>query len=161
MSTLQSWVNGDSQRCKIESADKAGFRYSRQIPSISLDNPLISALAERWRTETNTFHLMVGEMTITLKDVALLLGLLVEGEPVLGVTYTSCSKVCERFLGKVSESGYMSGGMVKLSWLKEFFCVCPEDASTGDVECHTRAHLLYLMGSTIFSTTTENNVGRF
>lgn len=103
---------------------------------------------------------MVGEMTITLKDVALLLGLLVEGEPVLGVTYTSCSKVCERFLSKVSESGYMSGGMVKLSWLKEFFCVCPEDASTGDVECHTRAHLLYLMGSTIFSTT-GNNVGRF
>lgn len=143
---------------QIELVDEAGFRYLRQIPSISLDNPLISALVERWRTETNTFHLTVGEMTITLKDVALLLGLPVEGEPVLGVTYTSCSKVCERFLGKVPESGYTSGGMVKLSWLKEFFCVCPEDAPTEDVECHTRAYLLYLMGSTIFSTTTGNKV---
>ncbi|KAL5767650.1 hypothetical protein ACOSQ2_014433 [Xanthoceras sorbifolium] len=143
---------------QLELVDKAGFRYLRRIPSISLDNPLISALVERWRSETNTFHLTVGEMTITLKDVALLLGLPIDGEPVLGVTYTSCKKVCEMFLGRIPESGYKSGGMVKLSWLKEFFSQCPEDAPMEDIECHTRAYLLYLVGSTIFSTTTGNKV---
>lgn len=100
----------------------------------------------------------VGEMTVTLKDVALLLGLAIDGDPVIGFTYTSCSIVCEKFLGKTPEAGYASGGMVKLSWLKEFFSDCPEDAPLEDIERHTRAYLLYLVGSTIFSTTTGNKV---
>lgn len=130
----------------------------RLIPAISLDNPLISALVERWRKETNTFHMTVGEMTITLEDVAYLLGLRIDGEPVIGVTYTTCDSVCIKYLGKAPDSGYTSGGMVKLSWLKETFSICPEDASIEDVERHTRAYLLYLVGSTIFSTTTGNKV---
>ena len=55
------------------------------IPAINFDSALIAALVERWRRETNTFHLPVGEMTITLEDVALLLGLAIDGEPVIGV----------------------------------------------------------------------------
>ncbi|KAI9114595.1 hypothetical protein K1719_014293 [Acacia pycnantha] len=66
--------------------------------------------------------------------------------------------VCESYLGKAPESGYTSGGMVKLSWLKEFFSHCPENASMEVIEQHTRAYLLYLVGSTIFSTTTGNKV---
>ncbi|CAN0913916.1 Protein MAIN-LIKE 2 [Linum grandiflorum] len=143
---------------QIALVDKAGFGCLRLLPSISLDNPLISALVERWRRETNTFHFTVGEMTVTLEDVALLLGLPIDGEPVLGVTHTSCKPVCERFLGKTPEAGYMSGGMVKLSWLKEYFSHCREDASLEEIERHTRAYLLYLVGSTIFSTTTGNKV---
>lgn len=143
---------------QIELVEKSGFGYLRLIPAISLDNPLISALVERWRRETNTFHLNVGEMTVTLEDVAYLVGLAIDGEPVIGVTYTTCDSVCEKFLGKAPESGYTSGGMVKLSWLKEYFSQCPEDASAEDVERHTRAYLLYLVGSTIFSTTTGNKV---
>ncbi|EOX93433.1 Serine/threonine protein phosphatase 7 long form [Theobroma cacao] len=143
---------------QIELVEKAGFGYLRKIPAISLDNPLISALVERWRRETNTFHFTMGEMTVTLQDVAFLLGLAIDGDPVIGITYTTCSKVCERYLGKAPDSTYASGGMVKLSWLKEFFSQCPEDASTEKIEHHTRAYLLYLVGSTIFSTTTGNKV---
>lgn len=97
-------------------------------------------------------------MTVTLKDVALLLGLAIDGEPVIGLTYTTCSSVCEKYLGRVPEPGYTSGGMVKLSWLKEFFSHCPEDAPIEVIEQHTRAYLLYLVGSTVFSTTTGNKV---
>ncbi|KAG9458309.1 hypothetical protein H6P81_002817 [Aristolochia fimbriata] len=43
-------------------------------------------LLERWRSETNTFHLANSEMTITLKDVAILLGLRVDGFTVIGLT---------------------------------------------------------------------------
>ncbi|MBA0605365.1 hypothetical protein Godav_017951 [Gossypium davidsonii] len=143
---------------QIELVEKAGFGYLRKIPAISLDNPLISALVERWRRETNTFHFTVGEMTVTLQDVAFLLGLAIDGMPVIGITYTTCGTVCEKYLGKAPDSTYASGGMVKLSWLKEFFSQCPENATIEEIERHTRAYLLYLVGSTIFSTTTGNKV---
>ncbi|XWS75856.1 hypothetical protein CRYUN_Cryun01aG0127800 [Craigia yunnanensis] len=143
---------------QIELVEKAGFGYLRKIPAISLDNPLISALVERWRRETNTFHFTIGEMTVTLQDVAFLLGLAIDGKPVIGITYTTCGTVCQKYLGSPPDSTYASGGMVKLSWLKEFFSQCPEDASIEEIERHTRAYLLYLVGSTIFSTTTGNKV---
>lgn len=143
---------------QIELVERAGFGFLRRIPAISLDNPLISALVERWRRETNTFHFTVGEMTVTLEDIALLLGLGIDGKPVIGVTYTTCSAICERYLGEAPASNYASGGMVKLSWLKEKFSECEVDASFEKVERCTRAYLLYLVGSTIFSTTTGNKV---
>ena len=43
---------------------------------------LITALVERWRPETNTFHFTFGEMTVTLEDVYMLMGLPVVGEPI-------------------------------------------------------------------------------
>ncbi|MBA0859381.1 hypothetical protein Goshw_006210, partial [Gossypium schwendimanii] len=46
---------------------------------VQLDLKLISVFIERWRLETNTFHLPCGECTITLEDVQLQLGLLVDG----------------------------------------------------------------------------------
>ncbi|CAI0433842.1 unnamed protein product [Linum tenue] len=41
-------------------------------------------MAERWRPETHTFHLPEGEMTITLKDVAILTGMPISGDAVIG-----------------------------------------------------------------------------
>ncbi|KAI5434286.1 hypothetical protein KIW84_021232 [Lathyrus oleraceus] len=52
------------------------------------------------RRETNTFHLNVGEMTVTLKDVTLLLGLEIDGEPIISLTYTSSNSVCEKYVGQ-------------------------------------------------------------
>ena len=37
-----------------------------QVPNIDLDHALITALVERWRPETHSFHLPHSEMTITL-----------------------------------------------------------------------------------------------
>ena len=47
-----------------------------------LDRSLLTALVDRWRPETHTFHLPCGEMTPTLKDVAMLLGLPISGDVV-------------------------------------------------------------------------------
>jgi hypothetical protein len=42
--------------------------------SVQLDRSLLTALVDRWRPETHTFHLACGEMAPTLQDVAYLLG---------------------------------------------------------------------------------------
>ncbi|KAK1662108.1 hypothetical protein QYE76_050267 [Lolium multiflorum] len=41
----------------------------------------LTALVDRWRPETHTFHLRAGEMAPTLQDVSMILGLPIQGEP--------------------------------------------------------------------------------
>ena len=52
----------------VEPTRGGGLRFT-------VDRALLSALVDRWRPETHTFHLPVGEMAVTLQDVSLLLGL--------------------------------------------------------------------------------------
>lgn len=52
------------------------------IEFVQLNWHLIPALIKRCRIETDTFHLPIGQCTITLQDVALLLCLLIDEEPV-------------------------------------------------------------------------------
>nr|XP_043639165.1 serine/threonine-protein phosphatase 7 long form homolog [Erigeron canadensis] len=49
-----------------------------------VDHPLITALVERWRPETNTFHFPIGEVTVTLHDVQVIWGLPIDGPAVTG-----------------------------------------------------------------------------
>jgi hypothetical protein len=50
-----------------------------------MDDPLLSALVDRWHLETHSFHLPCGEMTVNLQDTAMILGLPLEGLPVSGI----------------------------------------------------------------------------
>ena len=52
---------------------------SRSTPN--LNAAAITALVDRWRPETHTFHLRTSEMTPTLMDVSMILGLPIEGKP--------------------------------------------------------------------------------
>jgi hypothetical protein len=44
----------------------------------------ITAMVDWWRPETHSFYLPCGEMTMTLKDVAMILGLPIRGRPITG-----------------------------------------------------------------------------
>ncbi|KAI8563939.1 hypothetical protein RHMOL_Rhmol03G0147800 [Rhododendron molle] len=78
---------------------QAGFGGVIDLPFISLDIGLMTALLERWRPETHSFHLRTGEWTVTLQDVEVLLGLPVNGEPIIGSTNEDWDLLCQRLLG--------------------------------------------------------------
>ena len=61
-----------------DGAVQTGPEQSRRF---SFYRSLLTALVDRWRPETHTFHLPFGEMAPTLQDVALLLGLPITGAP--------------------------------------------------------------------------------
>ncbi|GAU10802.1 hypothetical protein TSUD_425280, partial [Trifolium subterraneum] len=50
-----------------------------------VDHGLLTAFTERWHSETGTFHLPLGEMTITLDDVSCLLHLPIDGKMLIHV----------------------------------------------------------------------------
>ena len=69
---------------------------------------LVSAFVVRWRLEMHAFHLLFGECTITLQDVAFQLGLHIEGDPVSGCMSSwehfegnDIFSLCEELLGVV------------------------------------------------------------
>ena len=64
---------------------RLGLYQISQLTQIKSDPGLLSGLVERWRPETHTFHMPVGEMTVTLQDVSCLWGLPITGDPVTGV----------------------------------------------------------------------------
>ncbi|MFQ6659023.1 hypothetical protein Gotur_028068 [Gossypium turneri] len=82
---------------------EAGFWHVATIGrGCKLDPKLISALIERWRPETHTFHLPCRECTITLEDVNLQLRLLVDGYAVTrSVQSGDWGTVCYELLGAI------------------------------------------------------------
>ncbi|XP_057720142.1 protein MAIN-LIKE 2-like [Arachis stenosperma] len=66
-----------------------GFYYVSRIGVIRRFHPMLAALVERWRPETHTFVLPIGEVTVTLEDVAHIFGLPIDGKPVSGWTDSS------------------------------------------------------------------------
>ncbi|XP_027357458.1 protein MAIN-LIKE 1-like [Abrus precatorius] len=70
----------------IPHLELAGFVGVANLSQLPVDMGLITALVERWRAETHTFHMPPRECTITLQDVAIFLGLRVDGRLVIAPT---------------------------------------------------------------------------
>lgn len=126
------------------------------------DKGLLSAFVERWHKETNSFHLPVGEMTITLDDVSSLLHI-----PITGAFYSfhhmdaeAAKPVLIEMLGVLEEDAtaetkFTRGGHVRLSWLRILYEQrCQEQQWTQAA----RAYLLHLVGCTIFANKSSTYV---
>jgi len=83
----------------MQHIDAAGLTGLFKVPDMEVDHALIMALVERWCPETCMFHLPHGEMGITLQDIEVMLGILVDGLPVTGSTDLKWSGVCRDLLG--------------------------------------------------------------
>ncbi|KAK1414677.1 hypothetical protein QVD17_30427 [Tagetes erecta] len=108
-----------------------------------LDRALIEALVERWRPETNTFHLPFGEMTVTLDDINVLWGLPVEGEALTGFEsssgYNERRKLCQDYLGFDTQSSDYKNNMIKMSTMIIFMLQNPISSQSTEEECIKRA----------------------
>ncbi|KAK3036178.1 hypothetical protein RJ639_030248 [Escallonia herrerae] len=111
-----------------------------------LDRHLIGALVERWRSETNTFHFPLGELTITLEDVGFILGLPVTGRPVIAPPSEATNKRTARdFFTSIPQDQFSTG-------------VLPDNYTDQMLVLYTQAFLLWVMGAILFPTTSKNTV---
>ncbi|KAH1096594.1 hypothetical protein J1N35_013515 [Gossypium stocksii] len=89
----------------------ARYGSAALVRTFDLQYDLISTLVECWRPETHTFHLPCGECTVILENVALQLGLSIDGSAVTGVSAIAVlAALCYSLLGDSSaddESNFM------------------------------------------------------
>ena len=63
--------------------DRLGLSSLCRIPAVTVNHSLLTALVERFHLEMNTFHLPVGEMTITPEDIWRILRIPFHSAPVV------------------------------------------------------------------------------
>ncbi|XP_068491123.1 protein MAIN-LIKE 2-like [Phaseolus vulgaris] len=148
---MQLWNGVDRGELKLVShgrkMSKMGAPHPRILPAVELsgltaligasydtiDKGLLCAFVERWHPKTNSFHLPVDELTITLDDVSNLLHL-----PIMGQFYTypslDTATATDLLVDSLrvdrgvaaAETRHCRDGHVRLSWLREMY----EDACT-------------------------------
>ncbi|WVZ51396.1 hypothetical protein U9M48_002547, partial [Paspalum notatum var. saurae] len=130
-------------------------------PRFSYDFSLLATLVDRWRPETHTLHLTVGEMAPTLQDVSYLLGLPLRGDA-MGPTDVGQGwrdDLLDRF-GRVERIGTAkpyrefapthTGGPPKW-WILQFKADDIRAVATEyEVARHLEAYVLWLMGWVMF-----------
>lgn len=162
--TTEIWRvgGGDAQRCRrcnpnqsrlhdlhhrmLPLLESTGFYSIARVSSLQLDWCLITTLVERWRPETHSFHLPIGECTITLQDVGVLVGLPMDGDPVIGVTPgsdTSWANIVGNVFGHTPAANRFNGARLQLSWFDDILPKkLEDDASDEEMRDYTRSYLL-------------------
>nr|KYP48532.1 Serine/threonine protein phosphatase 7 long form isogeny [Cajanus cajan] len=105
-----------------------GFDDVTKIGHFKINDFLITSLVERWRLETHTFHLPIGECMVTFEDMALQLGLKIEGKLVTGPTFFVWEELCYELLGFIPLKGEaLIGSTIKLKWLIDHTIALPDE----------------------------------
>ncbi|KAG8493596.1 hypothetical protein CXB51_011785 [Gossypium anomalum] len=126
---------------------EAGFWHAATIGSgCKLDPKLISSLIERWRLDMYTFHLPFEKCTITLEDVYLQLGLLVDGVALTGsVQSADWGAIYYDLLGTISDNIYE--GRIEIGWLRDIFPELGNNSTELERIRYVRAYILKIIGA--------------
>uniref|UniRef100_K4A117 SWIM-type domain-containing protein n=1 Tax=Setaria italica TaxID=4555 RepID=K4A117_SETIT len=129
-----------------------------------MDGPLLTAMVDRWRPETHTFHMPFGEMTITMQDAAMILGLPLHGLPVTGIIQNeNWRDMVEMHIGirppepEGGDSSKKTSG-VSSAWLREHFEVCPPGANDEVVQRFARVWLWHFVSTFLLPDAAGNTV---
>ncbi|KAH1264630.1 Serine/threonine-protein phosphatase 7 long form [Glycine max] len=136
---------------------QSGFYWIMKMGYLKINVSLISTLIERWRPETHTFHMRCGECTITFQDVSILLGLRVDGLPLISPTNLNWDDLCEELLGVRPQEGEIKGSVLKLSWLAHHFAQI-NNHDDEQVRRFARAWILRFIGGVLFVDKSSNKV---
>ncbi|KAJ1700301.1 hypothetical protein LUZ63_000080 [Rhynchospora breviuscula] len=147
---------------------KLGLIHISKVKHVNIDIPLLKAMVEFWRPEMHTFHFSVGEMIVTLKDVAFIYGLRTEGIPVRGNTKGPWEeKICAQLFPHVNLGNWAretseeadARRNIKLKWLRENYRRVPAPgASDDDLDQYTCAVAVELFGTLMFPDISQNFV---
>uniref|UniRef100_A0A453JD43 Aminotransferase-like plant mobile domain-containing protein n=1 Tax=Aegilops tauschii subsp. strangulata TaxID=200361 RepID=A0A453JD43_AEGTS len=88
-----------------------------------VNHAALTALVDRWRPETHSFHFSFGEMTMTLEDMAMISGLPINGRAVTGrVSAVNWRQWAGILIGVEPDApleGKVDASKVRHSWLKQ------------------------------------------
>ena len=132
--------------------NKVGFEGLFCVPNLIVDHALITALVECWHSKTHTFHLPP-------KEIEEMLGVPMDGFPLVGKTNLIWKDMCMKFLGFTpflvphpnENKTVLARARIQINWLAEQFRV-PLAANAYDivVQRYAHYHILVWLGSILF-----------
>ncbi|XP_047162330.1 protein MAIN-LIKE 1-like [Vigna umbellata] len=127
-----------------------------------VDKGLLLGFIERWHFETSSFHLPLGEMSVTLDDVSTLPHLPVMGQ-MCDLEELEFEEARTTLVQLLNVDGGTAGAemedarglKVRLSWLREIYV---QRCESQHWDYAVRAYLLHLVGCTIFANKSASSI---
>ncbi|XP_044972277.1 protein MAIN-LIKE 1-like [Hordeum vulgare subsp. vulgare] len=121
---------------------------SRSTPN--LNAAAISALTDRWRPETHSFHLRTREMTLTLQDFSMITALSIEGKHVcMSTDSEGWRQQMKVLIGMSPPEPEVEDGEKKdrvpagapFTWIVANFAHCPQDTNDDVIQTYSRMYM--------------------
>ncbi|KAH1107772.1 hypothetical protein J1N35_011540, partial [Gossypium stocksii] len=142
-------------RCHLQ---ELGFLHvSHMLRGYKLDPTVINALVERWRPGTHIFYLPCSECTIILEDIALQMGLPMDGGVVTRLVIVSGREdLYDALLRKVLNR--FQGGQIYIKWLEDNYGELEKHETAIEKEQCDQEFILRLIGGRLMPDKSQNLV---